>query len=68
MCTDLSTILKEMQDFGVPEKRSCEIAAKLINVGARTVFAQLGEIAGKKEATPLDIAVIAAGLIAQGNS
>ncbi len=44
MSADLSRLLKELQDFGVPEQRSCEIAAELIRVGARTVFAQLGEI------------------------
>ncbi len=55
MSADLSRLLKELQDFGVPEQRSCEIAAELIRVGARTVFAQLGEIAGKNEATPWEI-------------
>jgi hypothetical protein len=67
MSADLSRLLKELQDFGVPEQRSCEIAAELIRVGARTVFAQLGEIAGKNEATPWEIALLAAAFIGEGN-
>ena len=67
MSADLSTLLKELQDHGVPEQRSCEIAAQLIRVGARTVFAQLGEIAGRNEANPRDIAILAAALIGHGN-
>jgi hypothetical protein len=67
MSADLSRLLKELQDFGVPEQRSCEIAAELIRIGARTVFAQLGEIAGKNEATPWEIALLAAAFIGEGN-
>jgi hypothetical protein len=65
--TDLSRLLRELQDYGVPEQRSCEIAADLLAAGARCVFAQLGEIAGRNEATPLDIALLSASLIAEGN-
>jgi hypothetical protein len=63
----MSTLLKELQEYGVPEQRSCEIASQFIAAGARCVFAQLGEIAGRNEATPLDIARLSAMLIAEGN-
>jgi hypothetical protein len=66
--TNISEIMFEIESYGMPKDRVEAVVRALVIAGQRSVWASLGEMAGKRLVNLRDVETIVGGLIAADQS
>lgn len=65
MSTNISEIMFEIESYGMPKDRVEAVVTKLLEAGQRSVWASLGEVAGRRLVDLMDVEQVVGGLVAR---
>jgi hypothetical protein len=63
MSTNISDIMFEIESYGMPKDRVAVVVTALVEAGQLSVWASLGELAGKSYVNLKDVEMIVGGIM-----